>query len=135
MANNNSINNPVYYILADGTWLEDALFEVNPTMVGPIWDACVYRHRAGHKDGEPYAKDMGKYRHYIEFYARRCKCDVSYIDGLATKYLDEVYARHGNPWETDDSDDDCFEEDEPDSRADREAYEVDKSDARRKGEW
>lgn len=98
-ANNNTINGPSYYILADGTQLESALFEVNPCMPGPMWDACVYRHRAGHKDGEPLEKDMAKVDHYLNFIAANYG-DMNYSKAKAKmeQIMRKVYAKHGNPW-------------------------------------
>lgn len=96
--NNNTIDGPSYYRLADGTYLEDALFDVDPAMPGPIWDACVYRFRAGHKDGEPLEKDMAKVDHYVAFYARRSGYATWHVERRIEQILDSVYARHGNPW-------------------------------------
>lgn len=96
--NNNTIDGPSYYRLSDGTYLEDALVEVNPYMPGPMWDACVYRHRAGHKDGEPMRKDLAKVRHYLEFIARNYGMCYATARLRMRKILANVYERHGNPW-------------------------------------
>lgn len=95
--NNNTIDRPSYYRLPDGTYLEDALFDVDPGMAGPIWDACVYRFRAGRKDGEPFEKDMAKFNHYVSFYARRSGNARQDVERMVEEALDAVYAAHGNP--------------------------------------
>lgn len=99
--NNNAIDKPSYYRLKDGTYLEDALWEEWYMMPGPVWDACIYYHRAGHKDGEPYEKDMGKVNHYIGFITKVNKNTVLHDEVLMMikDILGKVYAKHGNPWE------------------------------------
>lgn len=101
MGNNNVINGPEYYMLKDGTFLEDALWDVEPNMDGPTWDACIYKYRAGHKDGEPFEKDMGKVQHYAEFWARVNGFDESDFYLRIGGILNKVFERHGNRWEND----------------------------------
>lgn len=75
------VEKPDYYTLQDGTQLEDALRDflhreervvrmIGVSNVGAFWDACIYLHRAGHKDGEPWWKDVHKVFHYCRFIAR-----------------------------------------------------------------
>ena len=97
--NNNKIDGPDYYRLADGTFLEDALWEYNCGMSPPIWDACVYLHRAGHKDGEPFTKDFSKAAHYIEFMSRNTGRPYFEVMKLVLSTLEEIYEKHGNPWQ------------------------------------
>ena len=96
--NNNKIDGPYYYRLADGTFLEDALWEYDCNMKAPFWDACVYLHRAGHKDGEPFTKDISKAAHYIEFLARKINYSHFAVMKAALSALQKIYAKHGNPW-------------------------------------
>lgn len=99
MGNNNVIDGPEYYQLKDGTYLEDALWEVDPHMDGPTWDACVYSYRAGHKDGEPFEKDMAKVRHYSEFWCRHTGFVEADFAMRVRGILGKVYKNHGNKWE------------------------------------
>ena len=96
--NNNKIDGPDYYRLADGTFLEDALWEYNCGLAPPIWDACVYLHRAGHKDGETFTKDFSKAAHYIEFLSRKTGQSVFGILEIVCTTLSRIYMKHGNPW-------------------------------------
>ena len=97
--NNNKIDGPDYYRLADGTFLEDALWEYNCGLTPPIWDACVYLHRAGHKDGEPFTKDISKAAHYIEFLSRKTGLSAFEIMEIVFTTLSRIYKKHGNPWQ------------------------------------
>lgn len=97
--NNDKIDGPDYYRLADGTFLEDALWEYNCGMAPPIWDACVYLHRAGHKDGEPFTKDIAKVGHYIAFFCRKTNFTELSMLKLVCDTLHDIYAKHGNPWQ------------------------------------
>lgn len=97
--NNNKIDGPDYYRLADGTFLEDALWEFNRCMPAPIWDACVYLHRAGHKDGEPFGKDFAKVGHYVQFYAKKKNRSEFVVMRLVLDAISYIYSKHGNPWE------------------------------------
>ena len=96
--NNNKIDGPDYYRLADGTFLEDALWEYNCGLPPPIWDACVYLHRAGHKDGESFTKDFSKAAHYIEFLSRKTGRSAFEILEIVCTTLNRIYMNHGNPW-------------------------------------
>ena len=98
--NNNKIDGPDYYRLADGTFLEDALWEYDPQMSPPIWDACVYLHRAGHKDGETFTKDFSKAAHYIEFLSRKTGNSTFGVMYVLCSTLEKIYKKHGNPWQT-----------------------------------
>ena len=102
--NNNKIDGPDYYRLADGTFLEDALWEYycgehNCGMSPPIWDACVYLHRAGHKDGEPFTKDISKAAHYIEFLSKKTGYSTFSVMKAVCHVLEDIYEKHGNPWQ------------------------------------
>ena len=97
--NNDKIDGPDYYRLADGTFLEDALWEYNCGLTPPIWDACVYLHRAGHKDGETFTKDFSKAAHYIEFLSRKTGCSTFAVMKMVCNVLEEIYMKHGNPWQ------------------------------------
>lgn len=97
--NNNKIDGPDYYRLADGTFLENALWEYDCNMNAPFWDACVYLHRAGHKDGEPFTKDISKAAHYIEFLSRKTGCSTFVVMKAVCHALEEIYMKHGNPWQ------------------------------------
>lgn len=97
--NNNKIDGPDYYRLADGTFLEDALWEHKGNMNAPFWDACVYLHRAGHKDGEPFVKDFSKAAHYIEFLSRKTGYSTFGVMKAVCHALEEIYEKHGNPWQ------------------------------------
>ena len=97
--NNDKIDGPDYYRLADGTFLEDALWECAMEMSPPIWDACVYLHRAGHKDGETFTKDFSKAAHYIEFMSRKMGCSAFGILKIVCHILEDIYEKHGNPWQ------------------------------------
>ena len=97
--NNNKIDGPDYYRLADGTFLEDALWEYVDNMSPPIWDACVYLHRAGHKDGETFTKDFSKAAHYIEFLLRKTGYSTFEVMKAVCSTLEKIYSEHGNPWQ------------------------------------
>ena len=97
--NNNKIDGPDYYRLADGTFLEDALWEYVQNMSPPIWDACVYLHRAGHKDGETFTKDFSKAAHYIEFLSRKTGYSTFEVMKAVCSTLEKIYSEHGNPWQ------------------------------------
>ena len=97
--NNNKIDGPDYYRLADGTFLEDALWEYVDNMSPPIWDACVYLHRAGHKDGETFTKDFSKAAHYIEFLSRKTGYSTFEVMKAVCSTLEKIYSEHGNPWQ------------------------------------
>lgn len=97
--NNNKIDGPDYYRLADGTFLEDALWEYDPQMPPPIWDACVYLHRAGHKDGEPFTKDLSKVGHDVQFYAKKMQFADFAVLKCVCDTLHDIYCKHGNPWQ------------------------------------
>ena len=97
--NNDKIDGPDYYRLADGTFLEDALWEYNCELTPPFWDACVYLHRAGHKDGEPFTKDISKAAHYIEFLSRKTGYSTFVLMKNVYLTLEKIYEKHGNPWQ------------------------------------
>ena len=97
--NNNKIDGPDYYRLADGTFLEDALWEYNCNMNAPFWDACVYLHRAGHKDGEPFTKDISKAAHYIEFLSKKTRYSTFGVMKEVCNALEKIYKKPGNPWQ------------------------------------
>ena len=99
MGNNNTIDGPEYYRLADGTFLEDALWEVWAGMPPAMWDACCYEYRAGHKDGESEEKDLAKVNHDLEFFIRQTGFSNFLVCRMMDEILGQVYKRHGNPWE------------------------------------
>lgn len=93
------VDGPDYYRLADGVQLEQALWEVGAWMPGPLWDACVYMHRAGHKPGQPYDVDAAKCVHDLRFWSSAAGIPYAVCCRIMDGVLDQVYARHGNPWE------------------------------------
>ena len=97
--NNDKIDGPDYYRLADGTFLEDALWEYSCELTPPIWDACVYLRRAGHKDGEPFTKDISKAAHYIEFLSKKTGYSTFGVMKIVCHTLEKIYEKHGNPWQ------------------------------------
>jgi hypothetical protein len=72
--NNNQINNTSYYQLPCGKFLEDFIY--NKGLNFAEGSALKYLWRAGKKDGETAAKDMGKCTHYCSFLAEKNKCDT-----------------------------------------------------------
>lgn len=63
MKNSEIIDNPNYYRLPCGKYLEDFIWYRNLNFA---WGSALkYRWRAGHKDGESKEKDMDKCMHYV----------------------------------------------------------------------
>ena len=65
MKNSEVINQPNYYQLPSGKYLED--FIAAKGMSFALGSAVKYKWRAGKKDGESFEKDLAKARHYTKF--------------------------------------------------------------------
>lgn len=65
MKNSEIINQPNYYLLPSGRYLEEFIYEKRLSF--NMGCALKYKWRAGFKDGESYEKDTLKAQHYIDF--------------------------------------------------------------------
>ena len=72
MKNSEIIDNPDYYRLPCGKYLEDFIWHRNLNFA---WGSALkYLWRAGHKDGESKEKDMNKCMHYVRSMSKHyCK--------------------------------------------------------------
>lgn len=91
--NNQIIDKPGYYTLADGTQLEDAMMDYR--LNGPEWAACEKLFRKGKKAGEPPERDAGKADHFFRFLARRNGTSYSAECTRIYSILDRIVTEHG----------------------------------------
>ena len=96
MKNSEIIDNPNYYRLPCGKYLEDFIWYRNLNFA---WGSALkYLWRAGHKDGEPKEKDMSKCMHYLRSIVKNSNgCfDRVYDEESVRNRLNYLYAEANN---------------------------------------